>query len=332
MTNRMTSAAKLPEWWESLPFPFSRVHTEAGKRPIGFRFNSHIVNISACLHGQEIIVCGEADQAELAMIKAVAELLERAVMIEHWNELGGRSFSSNGWAAHETLESVTESASFELIERDAVLAQWVTSTPFLTLDDSQLPASIEQWRSEELAQSEFPNLSVLVSTEGLGPSVTCILTNDDGFGVSGHSTKLNFVDSIESAVGEACRAAHLFLRRSYWADTLKLKNPASGSTNCEPAAHALYYAYHEAFPAWIWGKTVSLQEVSESWRPQEVLKSAGFTFELMSSEPLFVGKANCRSALSPFWGVPTTEYTESLKRNQRLSLSNGLNLKPHIVA
>jgi len=319
-------------WWENLSFPFSDVQVENGCRPVGFRFSPYIVNISATLGGQDILVCGEARTANLAMTKAIAELLERATLITHSINTGASRYSSNGWASHETMELAREAAIFEVLERDAVLSQWYKSTPFLKIECAELPQILLQWKNEELSQSEFPNLTVLLSTEGLGPSVTCLLTNGDGYGVSGHATKSTLADSIESALSEACRAAHLALRRAFWSDTLKLKNTLGPPESCEPAAHAIYYAYHEPFPHWLVGDSLSWSQAIALWNPHHSLEKSDFSFTLLSREPLFVGRAASPLAITPQWGAPDAEYLESLSENKRFNLKDGLNLKPHIVA
>ena len=74
-------------------------------------------------------------------------------------------------------------AIFELIERDAVLSQWYSAIPFLEVSPKELPSQIQDWAVDELCRSEFPILKILFSTEGLGPSITCVLMNQKGFGV-----------------------------------------------------------------------------------------------------------------------------------------------------
>ena len=62
-------------WWEQLPFPYGSCTVTEGSRPEGFRFHPHIINIEAELYGRKFLVCGEDESKELAMTKAVAELL-----------------------------------------------------------------------------------------------------------------------------------------------------------------------------------------------------------------------------------------------------------------
>jgi ribosomal protein S12 methylthiotransferase accessory factor YcaO len=76
--------------------------------------------------------------------------------------------TSNGWAAHPSEAQAKLNAIFELVERDAVLAQWYSKTPFLRLTSAEFPENLQRWASTELAISEYPELIVLFSTEGLG--------------------------------------------------------------------------------------------------------------------------------------------------------------------
>lgn len=313
------------KWWEHLPFPYSSCEITMGTRPEGFRFYPYIFNIEAELYGRRFLVCGEAHSSELAITKAIAELLERSALFQH---AGGQS--SNGWAAHTAIAEARSKAIFELVERDAVLAQWYTATPFFCVSD--LPEPIRRWQLAELAKSEYPILKVLLSTRGLGPSVTCLMMNEQGFGISSHASGASLEESIEGAIAEACRAAHLSLRREHWQNTLDLK--AARVTRIEPGAHGLYYAYQEAFPAWMFGAGIDWAAAKADWdRRVGGIFLSEFTFRPVLHAPLVAGFAANPKALSLSWG--TTQIDEILKTiaGQRLAASSTeWNLKPHIVS
>ncbi len=328
------------EWWRSLPFEYQSLKLTADSRPAGFRFSKHIVNIEAGFRNTQFLVCGEADSQEQAITKAVAELLERTAMKNWLDENPHLEIeNSNGFAAHATEDLARKAAIFERVERDAVLAQWYTATPFLLIAPETLPIKLQAWRSSELAQSEFPNLKILLSTQGLGPSVTCNLMNRDGFGVSGHATKADLLQAIESAIAEACRAAHLYLRRSFWSDSLLLKSEERNAHKVKPGAHALYYAYHEPFPAWMFGRELSWSEAEKFWAErmraftQKVMPN--FSFQVLLREPLAVGFAHSSDCFDLAWGPCDPAQILSSSANKRFASpinERSLNRQPHIVS
>lgn len=312
----------------SLPFQYDSLNAELGKRPIGFRFSDHIVNIVASFKGQKIIACGESGSREIAEAKAVSELIERSALILHGFE------TSNGWAAHPTEEGARTNAILERVERDSVLAHWYSSTPFYEIESSSLPDEIQSWSKNELAQSEFPILRVLLSTQGLGPSVTCLLMNAKGFGVVAHGCRETLLDSMSSALTEACRAAHSTLRHEYWNDSLKLKNRQPGRV--DPGTHAVYYAYHEAFPGWMFGPRLSWNDAQDNWslRMQDLFpKFSEFTFTTVLRSPLYVGFAKHPKVFTLHWRTASPEEIARTEAWGRLNLKpEAINANPHIVS
>lgn len=322
-------------WWKGLSFDFQEVRASIGERPMGFRFSKSIIDIEAKLDGIAIHSCGEADTTDLAMTKAIMELVERAHLMKWFRERKIVS-TSNGWAAHTSISEAKINAILELVERDAVLAQWYSSTPFIEIAPDTWPDDIRTWEQSELIHSEFPVLKLLLSTEGIGPSVTCLFLNRDGRGVSGHGTKSTLKESIDAAIAETCRAAHHAVRRSCWKDTLTLLNRQSGRV--DPSAHAVYYAYHEVFPSWMFGKAISWFEAEEVWSQlTEQLKRhwSHFTFEVVARDPFCVGFATHHKALELTWG--TTDFDKVFKQIKArrpwiLTAERNLNSQPHIVS
>jgi YcaO cyclodehydratase, ATP-ad Mg2+-binding len=319
-------------WWQQLPFPYTECRVTEGSRPDGFRFYPHIINIEAELFGRRFIVCGEAESTDLAMTKAVAELLERSALFGWINQGSGRMISSNGWAAHSTIESAKAAAILELIERDAVLAQWYTTTPFQEIPNHELPFPIRLWQQKELSRSEFPILKVLLSSCGLGPSVTCLLMNKEGFGVSSHATRNTLAESIDSALAEACRAAHLSLRKAFWKDTIALRDRSHGPV--EPGAHAVYYAYHEPFPDWMFGPAIGWDAACKEWIERiTAIPQTDFSFEVVLDAPAVVGFVKNCNALDLRWGPTDLELVLKTDAGKRLVAKTlGWNLKPHIIS
>jgi hypothetical protein len=310
-------------------FPYESIFIEISLRPVGFRFYQHAVNIVAQLAGRKFVATGEANSLDLALIKAHSELVERSALIA--SPIAASATTSNGWAAHPSEDQAKLNAVFELVERDAVLAQWYSRTPFLRLIDGNAPAGLKKWITTELALSEYPELIVLLSTTGLGPSVTCILKNTKGLGVSGHATRATLPDSINAALAEACRAAHASIRREYWGDTLKLKRSDAGWV--DPGAHSVFYAYHMPFLTWMTGEELSWDEANVRWATgiKELMQNIdGFQFETVLKTPLFTGFAKHPLAFDLSWGTTTDEVVKSAGA-KRMGL-NFINKETHVVS
>lgn len=320
------------QWWRNLPFNLRNVKITEGFRPIGFRFSEYIFNIEAEINEKKLIVCGEGNAPEVAMTKAIGELIERAALVNYPSTSKNRT--SNGWAAHEDIASCKSAAILELVERDAVLVHWYMAKPLLKLDLNTLPQILYRWMIDELSFSEFPQLQILISTEGIGPSVTCIFMNEKGLGVSGHSTKSTLLESIASAIAETCRAAHLAIRNEFWNDSLNLQS--SKAIKIDPGTHSVYYAYHEAFPNWLFGDLVNWQSAEQMWEERlSVLPESAFKFEIVLTEPCVVGFAKHSNLLEVEWGSSNIGEIQK-KLSNRFLLNEisieSINLKPHIVS
>lgn len=321
------------EWWKGLPFRFESVSVTASPQAAGFRFSKFNFTIEALLEGRKLVVAGEDNDSETAMAKAIAELVERAALLTAPRN-GIYVSNSNGWAAHPDGAQARLNAIFEVIERDAVLAQWYSKTPFLELDASAFPGWLQSWVAEELSRSEYPRMRVLLSTRGLGPSVTCVFMNDDGYGICSHATRATLDGSIQSATAEACRAALHALRRSCWNDTVALRDGAQGRV--EPIAHGLYYAFHERLPSWMFGRSIGTAEAREFWanRMEEFAGlESQFSFTRVLETPLVVGAASHPLAFTLSWGTTNRDQVSQSAGGMRLGLkSEAINTKPHIVS
>ncbi|MBX3033562.1 MAG: YcaO-like family protein [Bdellovibrionaceae bacterium] len=327
------------QWWHSLPFDYHGLKVSVGSRPVGFRFSQSIINIEAEFRDVSFLTCGEANTQDLAMTKAIAELLERTAM-KDWLDKNPHSGikSSNGWAAHQSPEAARLNAIYERVERDAVLAQWYSATPFIQISPASVPHELRAWVMEELSQSELPILKILISTMGLCPSVTCLFMNESGFGVSGHAAKPGLQESIESALAEACRSAHHHLRRSFWNDSVHLKQ-GDFTQRIQPGAHAVYYAYHEPFPTWMFGPELSWSGASAYWigkvRDFSRTELPRFSFHVALEDPMFVGFASHPDTFEIVWGSTDPKVVLETAANRRFAspiTERTLNRRPHIIS
>ena len=320
-----------------MPFQYESVRLYPDQRPLGFQFSPFIVNIEAHLSNSHILACGEADTQELATAKAVSELIERSMLLS-WSKIDSTIKTSNGWAAHPDQASSQDNAIFELVERDVVLIHRYATTSLYEVSSEVLPDKFKKWLENDLSQSEFPRLRVLISRLGLGPSVTCLLMNDQGYGVSGHSAGNSLEAALESALAEACRSAHHSIVRSFFHDTTILRDGLS-SSRVAPGAHGVYYSYHEPFPEWLFGKSLTWDQGLRFWRDHNAqLRSRFPEFRLVETlkTPVFVTFAEHSDCLPLLWG-PTTAVTSKTILNAMMSLGKlsrdgRLNMKPHIVA
>jgi len=329
-----------------LPFHYQSIKILESHRPKGFRFHNHSIIIDAQFKEVSIISCGEDSELMAAIAKARSELIERTALANlpslEWNlnktGIPIKCNTSNGWAAHPQKNKAEIGAVLELLERDAVMAQWYKESPFLELEialaPEPFPLKVINWANTELAQSEFPILRILLSTEGLGASITCLLLNNQGFGVCGHSTKLQLEDAVDNAIGEACRAAQFTLRKSFWRDSLSLKEN-SYDAKINPGAHGVYYAYHEAFPKWMFGNQISWNLALTLWNKSisRILNTYFDEFNLITQyhAPLFVSCARHPKALVLTWGNTDQKRIEELRSNERLK-GVTINTKPHIIS
>lgn len=71
---------------------------------------------------------GHATTKDVAVQKALAEAVERAMCLQHLE-------STNGVAAHYDLELAKKNALNELLERDLFLSHFLTKTPFILADE-----------------------------------------------------------------------------------------------------------------------------------------------------------------------------------------------------
>lgn len=330
--NIFLDSQKLLAEIKAIPFVFESLRIESGQRPIGFRFSQHIVNIIAQLGQNKIVACGEADSRELAEAKTLSELMERSALVSFGHKYGAEN--SNGWAAHPIRAQCRMNAIFELVERDAVLAHWYSATPFLELAQDQWPLEIQHWATTELSRSEFSRMRILITNLGIGPSVTCVFQDENGFGVCAHSSRTTLTEAIRSAIAEACRPAHASIRRDHWNECLKLK--IGNGDPLAHEAHGVFYAYHEPFPKWMFGEIGSWDQALNLWAKKltaMVGSDNQFEFTIVMEEPLFVGFATHHQAFELRWGSSNAEWISSLSGSQRIGLNkNKINKAVHIVS
>ena len=296
-------------------------------RPVGFRLAKYSYNALIKYEGKDFLGCGEDVESEnTAREKSISEAIERAVF-----STSPKTGSSNGWAAHKNLELAAGSAIAELVERDSAIKHWLTFTPMMTIETSEvLPSCF----LDEVKESEFPIPKVFVSFEFSGPLATVFLMNKKGNVVTGHSSGASLESAVISASIEACRSAHHFQRFHYYHETEKLLN-IENHKSVQPGVHSLAYAYHKPIPNWFFGDKVSKLYAQERWiesygKLSEVVEDSTFTaFECLNR--IVVHAVNSR--FQPmFWGNTNQSIIDNLKKlNPTIFNSKKINFQPHLV-
>lgn len=296
-------------------------------RPIGFRLAKHSYNTLLKYNDKEFLGCGEDTKSKTtASEKSISEAVERAVF-----SLSPKTGSSNGWAAHIDLESAAISAITELAERDSAIKHWLTFTPMMLVEASEI---LPFYFLSELKQSEFPIPKVFVSFEFSGPLATVFLMNEEGNAVTGHSSGASLEEAVISATIEACRAAHHFQRFHFYRETGKLLSEKD-IESVQPGVHSLIYAYHKPVPSWFFGDKISKRSAQGKWTESysglnELAEKSAFTaFQCLNRT---IVHAVNDSFCPMFWGHTTIQIVDQFKHlNPNFFDSKQVNFQPHLV-
>lgn len=150
---------------------------------------------------------GFGDSEDLALTKALAEAIERIVMQE--SDLA----TTNGLAAHSTLEKAKEAARGELIERDLFLCHYHTKTPL-----RQAPKETESAKVLKTARAWFSEQGITLHVRGLdGGGVVVIADGRQAakpFGLTfGAGCKGSSEASLTSALLECTRICYRLMMK-----------------------------------------------------------------------------------------------------------------------
>lgn len=278
----------------------TRIKIESYSKPIraeGYRFAKFsFITKTLTDQGEEGFGFGEGENQLLTFQKSIAESVERAVYLTLKPRLG--LTSSNGWAAHLNEVKANRSALTELVERDAILAHWLTEKPFLEIDPATFPEWLVSWRDHELSLApDFKNLRLLLSTIGHVPVVQAVIQNAEGFAFISHGAARSIADAIYRALAEVCRIASSTVQNPGSATDAMLDSPTS------PWGHALFYAKNQRLPTWVFGKTTAFAEAKKIFDRQ--------SFDPATIEPKFtsyrcggltISRCESEKVQNLFWG------------------------------
>lgn len=184
---------------------------------------------------------------EAATQKAKSEAFERAAfLLTNGGTL--QSSSSNGWAAHVSLEQALENAVAELIERDSAVSAWLGVGNYLRVPQELWPQAIFAWADSNRTTLEFGIPEVLLSIGPSGAAGSVVLRSQDGGAVAGHASGTVLGVTLEAAFQEALRAAHGALQFDSFAEVKRLHSNSISGYKFGPGANAYAYAYGMPLP------------------------------------------------------------------------------------
>lgn len=310
--------------------------TERSVRPVGLRFSefAFVTEVSAGKHLG--VGYGESSYHLPALQKSIAEGVERAVYLA----LKGTSYgspNSNGWAAHLSRDKAHDAAADELLERDAILVHWLSQKPWTEIGRETWPSWLTNWTDTELQLSPlFNRLRILIATDGYLPALTTVLLSEDDHAVLSHATADSIDVALAKALAETCRIAQIAMENDS-TETARNLGASFSSGAPGPEDHALYYAFHEKFPDWVFGHRLDWKTAKSQWRVNR-RKFRKFSiqsrFHEIASGPLTVGYATSKQVQGLFFGGTTQAQATGLINSHRLRAAGyqgDLNLMPHCV-
>ena len=283
------------------------------KRPSaeGFQFSKHsFITRTTTSEGRIGTGYGEGEDMLLAFQKSIAESIERAVFFScasHYSE------TSSGWAVHLSQKAAQRSALNELLERDAVLCHWLTSTPFYEIEESSFPSWSKAWTETELKKLNG-KMRLLFAHAGHVPVILCVLRTDDGKTFVAQGASKSLESAIYHAMGEACRIASS--AHAEIPDFQPFQNPKA-----TPWDHAMAYASGTQFPKWAFGARISLERAkriqNELLKKLDTKKIAPH-FKTIRCGGLYISQCTSNNVQSLFFGKNEDAESRGLINHARL--------------
>ncbi len=297
-------------------------------RPPGLRFSAFAFMTEVSAGGFQGVGFGEAPTRLIALQKSIAEGVERVL----YKALKGTAFgsaNSNGWAAHLSYEQALSAALDELVERDAVLVHWLGQIPMKEIAPASWPRRLTRWTQDELRLSPiFNQLRILISARGYKPTVTTVLGDHDGYAVLSHATAASLGQALDKALSETCRIAQIAMEQP---------QAVASSNIASPEDHALFYAFHERLPTWLFGDPIGWSAANSQWRAHEkqfCMPALEPKFHQIASGPLVVGFATSDQIQSLYFGRTEDAQEKGLINVRRMRVIKpemDFYLEPHCV-
>jgi hypothetical protein len=262
--------------------------------------SSRLTDVSAHIQVEGKIHSGYGfgETPDLALTKAIAEAVERAVI------KASGFMTSNGIAAHTDFAAAKRGAEEELRERDLILCHFYTRTPFEKLSLQPAATSDLDILGEWLQEHRVELLTFSLGTGG-------VLIVADGrkakrpFGfILGASRKTSTREAFNSAAIEALRQASIFLAGNKVSEPMSLKQfeklKAPGFSDHGQLALDMNYANEIAS---LFDGKGRPHETPHEVFVEEVIPE----LSILKSGPLRFARATCNRLQDMHLGFPTRE-------------------------
>ena len=273
---------------------------------------------------------GSSNNREIALKKAIFELVERSVFLDLASN--GKVNSSNGFACHNSEEEAKKRAKFELFERDIVLSHWLLRIPPIWLDSLSLPMDISN-RILDL-NSSIRDYKMLLrfgvwGQIGQVPIYVCFLDGSGknfGFAFSAIASE-NLETAISSLISDQRRAISIIITRIQ--NGISCFQEIDVTSIMTPQDHREYYfnPKHYAKVEWFLRSADKLYRYSEPNVEFDI-----FDPNIILPWSAKVAWARATSLQSFFIGVPQKNYLNFARLDQTVENFNYLNHDPHPLA
>lgn len=252
---------------------------------------------------------GSALTFKQAQLIAYFEYLDRLAFYR----AAGAVRTTNGVAAHVFKALARRSARRELIERDAVMAHWLTATPF-----TRLPIPREYGTIVVELSAFGLELAFAETALGVKPVRVCFLLKPGGGFVLGSSTGGSLHTSLYKAFVEAV-ISYFYGSYGEKESTLRERLARDGFTTLQ--AHRTYWLYERTPPDWLF----------EAAPPNNLRRgfSPRYSERILARTPFPVVQVSSVDLLDLHVGLPTNEDVARLSR--RLVEQTQMSSEPHPI-
>jgi hypothetical protein len=296
-------------------------------------FVSHVTGGGFTIEG-----FGEDSHEIVALQKSLAEGLERLVFYLST----GSSYeteTSNGWAAHPRLKLASNNARFELLERDAVISQWLRGQPFQELAQSDIEKVLQPNLLTHAQTLTWSRPRILFAWHGFTPVALVMFQSSDKKSICSSAAGENIFSAINKAASESIRIAEFANFQTRRNESLiYLGESRTDNRKLLPIDHGLYFAYHQAFPEEMIFSETSLASAKAQWA-QCLVSHQDFFSEISVSvvcqAPIYVVRAYSSRVQDLYFGPLLFTFNSNKLNMKRLNARNfdDLNCKyPHPVA
>lgn len=272
---------------------------------------------------------GESNFELLAIQKSISEAIERSVF-KIFKTINPEVRNSNGWSAHLTSQKARSSSLNEVLERDTALLHWLSETPMKEICPTSWTGFLKNWKKYELTKAKrFNDLRILVSNLGNSQIVATLLMDKQGYGFVSQSAGSTLEGAILKSLTEVCRIAD-------YSESFASTNSKVIPQPKSPEDHAVYYAYTEKLPKWLFGEKISFSHASNSWSKVDKSKflEKESNFQEFKCGNLFISFCNNNELQQLYFGSNDEAFKSGLINLKRLENLCGLRTfssLPHFV-